>query len=116
MMPVGNDYGYWPKSGEIDIVEYLGKPAEAGSVYSTLHFAADSAGTHSHKYRVARNNAESGNWSGDWHTWGCLWQRRDEGADFRFDVDGLEYGALTTSEWPPAPGGQPVMSAPNTCS
>lgn len=36
MMPTNNEYGGWPKSGEIDIMEYIG--VEPHNLYFTSHF------------------------------------------------------------------------------
>jgi beta-glucanase (GH16 family) len=36
MMPTDNVYGGWPKSGEIDITEYLGQ--QPATIYGTLHY------------------------------------------------------------------------------
>jgi len=44
MMPTNSEYGGWPKSGEIDIMEYVGmNPA---NLYFTAHFGSDSGAGH----------------------------------------------------------------------
>lgn len=44
MMPTNSEYGGWPKSGEIDIMEYVGmNPA---NLYFTAHFGSDSGTGH----------------------------------------------------------------------
>lgn len=44
MMPTDDEYGYWPNSGEIDIMEYIGK--EPNNLYFTTHYQG-MTGTHS---------------------------------------------------------------------
>ncbi|MEL6867121.1 MAG: glycoside hydrolase family 16 protein, partial [Bacteroidota bacterium] len=39
MLPTDNTYGIWPKSGEIDIMEYLGHEPER--VFGTIHYGHD---------------------------------------------------------------------------
>lgn len=98
MMPRDNAYGVWPNSGEIDILEYIGKPQEVTQGYTTLHFANGPA--------VSRA-ATGTNWSLAWHTWGCLWDRTSSGSEFlRFYVDGNPYGTITETQWPAVAGHQ----------
>jgi beta-glucanase (GH16 family) len=104
MMPVESTYGYWPRSGEIDLLEYIGTAAEIGSGYSTLHFAADAGGAPGKVVRMASGD----DWSQDWHTWGCLWRKLPGGrVVFRFSVDGAQYGEIEEAQWPAASGGAP---------
>ena len=96
MMPRDNAYGYWPRSGEIDILEYLGRTGENTNGYSTLHYARDAAGNHAQNYRAATAT----NWSQAWHTWSVLWDRNPNGSEFfRFYVDGRAYGEIDESQW-----------------
>lgn len=44
MMPTYGEYGGWPKSGEIDIMEYVGMNPE--NLYFTAHFGSDSGSGH----------------------------------------------------------------------
>jgi beta-glucanase (GH16 family) len=102
MMPATNAYGYWPRSGEVDIVEYLGRSDEARSAYSTIHFDANGRGKADKRARTAAGSE----WSGDWHTWGCQWDRSLDGETFfRFFVDGKPFGTIHESEWRGTPGG-----------
>ena len=102
MMPAANAYGYWPRSGEIDILEHLGRTGEVTNGYSTIHFA--NGRSPGQVYRVATGK----NWSQDWHTWGRLWDKTPDGREyFRFYVDNVQYGAITEKEWPAVPGGPP---------
>lgn len=96
LMPALNRYGYWPHSGEIDILEHLGKTGEVTNGYSTIHFA-NGGGAHEQRFRVATGR----DWSQDWHTWGCLWDKTPDGREyFRFYVDDVQYGEITEQEWP----------------
>lgn len=49
MLPSGSEYGHWPESGEIDIMEHVGY--EPDSIYCTVHTEAynHSIGTHKSK-------------------------------------------------------------------
>ncbi|MBA4410468.1 MAG: hypothetical protein C0397_13725 [Odoribacter sp.] len=44
MMPTDDEYGGWPKSGEIDIMEYVGM--NPSNLYFTAHFGSDSGAGH----------------------------------------------------------------------
>ena len=43
MMPTNSEYGGWPRSGEIDIMEYIG--VEPERLYYTCHFEGNVAGS-----------------------------------------------------------------------
>jgi beta-glucanase (GH16 family) len=96
-MPAHNRYGYWPRSGEIDILEHLGRTGEVTNGYSTIH-CTNASGAHQQRFRVAKGK----DWSKDWHTWGCLWDKTPGGREyFRFYVDNVQYGEITEQEWSP---------------
>lgn len=100
MMPRDNVYGYWPKSGEIDILEYLGTSRELTHGYSTVHYAAN--GNHAQKY-VAANGTD---WSQGWHTWGMEWDQGSDGhVELTFYVDGKAFGTISDTEYARAVGG-----------
>ena len=44
MMPTDDEYGGWPRSGEIDIMEYVGM--NPSNLYFTAHFGSDSGSGH----------------------------------------------------------------------
>lgn len=100
MMPRDNVYGYWPNSGEIDILEYLGTSRELTHGYSTVHYATN--GNHAQKY-VAANGTD---WSQGWHTWGMEWDKGSDGhVSFTFYVDGKAFGTISDTEYARAAGG-----------
>ena len=79
MMPTRNEYGSWPASGEIDIMESrgnVGYPKSAGggveSYGSTLHWGPDWS-----KNQYAKTHAEyslnSGTFNDAFHTFGLYW-------------------------------------------
>lgn len=68
MMPVHSEYGYWPRSGEIDIIEYRGqRPKE---VMGTLHFGP----SQDTKNETGSPDTEfPTDFSQDWHIFGIDW-------------------------------------------
>lgn len=95
MLPTDEVYGGWPKSGEIDIMEYLGdKPHE---VLGTIHFGHDFW-----RFISATYELESGSFHDDFHVFSLQWK---EGC-IQFFVDGNQIGeSLTPSStlpttWP----------------
>lgn len=56
MMPTYNEYGGWPKSGEIDIMEYIG--VEPEDLYYTCHFE----GTNGTGHQSSSNNGSTAIW------------------------------------------------------
>lgn len=99
-MPQAQAYGWWPNSGEIDVLEHLGRSSEAGNGYSTVHF--HNASGHGQVFVSARHP----DFTRDWHTWGCLWEKNGP-VRLRFYVDGRLYGTIDQGQWPSAPGGGP---------
>lgn len=84
MMPTSSAYGNWPNSGEIDIMEYLGK--EPGVVHGTLHSGAynHSLGTHvGYSTRVANTETE-------FHLYEIIWMP----GIIRVYVDSRLYGTF----------------------
>ena len=75
MLPTDNQYGNWPASGEVDIMESRGNPPsyEAGgydSYGSTLHWGLD----FSQNMFLLTHATKSGvNLAEDFHTYGLLW-------------------------------------------
>lgn len=77
MLPTDEAYGGWPKSGEIDIMEYLGD--QTNKVLSTIHFGHDYW-----RYIGASSILESGDFSQDFHEFTVLWKENC----MQFYVDG----------------------------
>ena len=84
MMPTDVTYGGWPKSGEIDIMELIGK--EPSRVYGTLHFGAphDSKGGF---YDLTAGQV----FADDFHVFALEW----EPTEIRWYVDGYHYQTQT---------------------
>jgi beta-glucanase (GH16 family) len=108
LMPCDSTYGWWPYSGEIDVIEYVGTettPTVDGrqTFYSTLIFSDDG-----NQKKVSYPCNMQVDWDGDWHVYQCLWQRAIDGRYmFRFAVDDVPYGIIDQSQWV-APPGSPI--------
>ncbi len=102
MMPAGNVYGGWPRSGEIDILEgvNLGATCETceGNVgenrmISALHFGDHAPKNKVRDTRVALRSLALP--SDEFHVWTLEW---GEGL-MRFYLDGRKYWELTQDDW-----------------
>ncbi|WP_418609637.1 family 16 glycosylhydrolase [Pseudoalteromonas sp. US3C1013] len=98
MMPTDEEYGTWPRSGEIDILEAvnLKTVAEDGTVEANIHGTL-------HYGREWPNNSSSGkaytfpegmNPAEDFHTYAIEWQE----GEIRWYVDGYLYATQRRSE------------------
>jgi beta-glucanase (GH16 family) len=91
MMPTDNTYGFWPNSGEIDIMEFVGN--EANKFHYTAHFFYGAKGFGStHEGLTATS---------DWHIFALEW-KEDR---LEWYCDGRLYGRYKNPEtnwgdWP----------------
>lgn len=95
MMPENSDYGIWPNSGEIDIMEHVGYMPD--SVFSTVH-------TKSYNWMMG-NQVSLGLTFKDLHSAFHLYQAEWSPEWIRFFVDGKQYYEYknehkTFAEWP----------------
>ena len=68
MMPNNSEYGSWPNSGEIDIMEHVGY--DSNVIHSSVHNATNSGslgGTNQTAYQTISNVEEN------YHTYGLIW-------------------------------------------
>jgi beta-glucanase (GH16 family) len=96
MLPENDVYGGWPKSGEIDIMEYLGH--EPNKIHGTLHYGQDSPNN--------RNTSQSFTTNGpgfneDYHIYAMEWNP----TSIKWFIDGYLYSTKTTADlggsfWP----------------
>jgi beta-glucanase (GH16 family) len=94
LMPTESAYGNWPKSGEIDIMELIGK--EPSNVYGTIHShdANNNVRSFSTKYSLA-----SGTFADDFHIFSMEWSPNK----IQFFVDGNLYATKTPTDLAPSP-------------
>jgi beta-glucanase (GH16 family) len=85
MLPADWEYGSWPLSGEIDIMELVGH--EPATVYGTIHFG------NPHESSVDQYDLDSGTYADDFHIFSLEW----EPDEIRWYVDGNQY--QTQAEW-----------------
>ena len=90
MLPTDSEYGGWPLSGEIDIMELLGQ--ETDKVYGTIHFAS---GTGAHQQSGGSMTLAKGTFAEDYHTFTVVWDT----AGITWYVDGVNY--FTTAHQKP---------------
>ncbi|MEQ8186645.1 MAG: glycoside hydrolase family 16 protein [Candidatus Eremiobacterota bacterium] len=81
MMSTGNEYGSWPDSGEIDIMEQVGYNPE---------FILSS--THTNKYNHVKGTQKSGEYhcpdaTSEFHVYGVEWEENQ----YRVYIDGIHY-------------------------
>lgn len=94
MLPTDWEYGGWPLSGEIDIMELLGQ--QPNRIYGTIHYG-----------NSWPNNSQSGNsytlpdgdFSNDYHVFVIEWEENE----IRWFVDGLLYSTKNFWFTPSAP-------------
>jgi beta-glucanase (GH16 family) len=101
---LGNDISQngWPKCGEIDIMENIGR--EPGIVHGSLHGPSSVAHTSDSASTVSLPPGK--NYSDDFHIYAIQW----EPGAVRFYVDSDNYATLTQAQWPV--GGQWVFDHP----
>lgn len=92
MLPTDEVYGVWPKSGEIDIMEYVS--AQSDHILGTIHYGDP--------YPNNRNQGgnfylNSGAFSDDWHDFAVEW----EADTIRWFVDGILFLTKTTQDISP---------------
>jgi beta-glucanase (GH16 family) len=91
---LGNNIGSigWPKCGEVDIMENIGK--EPGTVHGSLHGPGTASNTSdaTAPFRLPAGQ----NFSDDFHLYAVEW----EPATVRFYVDENLYATFTQSQWP----------------
>ena len=87
MMPVGNDYGLWPLSGEIDVMEAKGRIPN--SVLGTIHFGESAP---NNKKMTGDYYFEDSNIS-DFHVYAVEWDTNE----IKWLVDNKVY--YKTSDW-----------------
>lgn len=85
MLPTENVYGGWPKSGEIDIMEYIG--SEPSKVFGTIHYGHDFW-----RYNSQAIELESGTFNDDFHVFTVLWNENC----IQFQMDGIDVGIPNT--------------------
>ena len=72
LMPDKSEYGAWPFSGELDIMEF--SPSTKGTTaYATYHKATNAAGGHDY-HSLGSKNISSANTK--WHTYGLYWTEK----------------------------------------
>jgi beta-glucanase (GH16 family) len=86
MLPTDWEYGGWPRSGEIDIMELVGH--EPAQVHGTLHYGAPHTYTGDH-YDLPGEET----FADDYHVFALEW----EPGEIRWYVDGYHY--QTQTEW-----------------
>lgn len=82
MLPTDWEYGGWPMSGEIDIMELLGDNVK--KVYGTIHYAGAS---NEHQQAGGSFTLQSGNFVEEFHTFALAW----DSLGFQWFVDDSLY-------------------------
>ncbi len=88
MLPTDNFYGGWAASGEIDIMELIGK--EPHKIHATIHYNAQWSNNKSSS--AGQYVLTSGIFADDFHVFAFEWEPRA----MRWYVDGVLYGSQTT--------------------
>ncbi len=85
MLPTDNVYGIWPRSGEIDIMEYLGHEPER--MFGTIHYGHDSW-----RFNSQGLELEEGTFADEFHVFTVIWTENC----IQFKMDGEDVGEPNT--------------------
>lgn len=96
MMPTEDKYGSWPKSGELDIMEFIGR--EPKKIYGTIHFGQDWP---NNKSTGGSYDAHREDFSKEFHVFAVEW----EANEIRWYIDDYLFSTRKTSDlgserWP----------------
>ena len=86
MMPQDSKYGGWPRSGEIDIMEFVNK---SDKLYGTLHFGGPGDTHKGSQYTLSGGT----DFTKDYHVYAVEWEPKE----IRWYCDGNYYGKL--NDW-----------------
>lgn len=86
MLPTDWEYGGWPMSGEIDIMECLGH--DPWTVYGTIHFGQSVA---AHQQMGGKYTRTGDSYAADFHVFAVEW----DATSFQWFVDGIKYFSAT---------------------
>ena len=93
MLPTDDFYGTWPRSGEIDIMEFLGhQPTIA---YGTLHAAVGATGTDFYLSASYTTPTATPNFTQDFHVFSAEWSPNL----IKFFIDGNLYATRTAANF-----------------
>ncbi len=92
MMPTDELYGGWPRSGEIDIMEFLGHDVD--KMYMTAHYGTSPA---DHQYQGGDYTMSGGDFSAGYHDYSVEWEPNI----IRWFVDGVQRYQLTANDIAP---------------
>jgi beta-glucanase (GH16 family) len=84
MLPTDREYGGWPTSGEIDIMECLGQ--DPRKIYGTIHFG-QSVAAHQQAGGNYSLPSTSSSFAGSFHVFAIEW----DSTSFRWSVDSVNY-------------------------
>jgi len=82
MLPTDWEYGGWPMSGEIDIMECLGQ--DPWTIYGTIHFGQSVA---AHQQLGGKYTRSGESFAGDFHLYAIEW----DSTSIQWYVDGMKY-------------------------
>lgn len=97
LMPENDEYGAWPYSGEIDIMEIKGRKQDMSS--SAVHFAASGG---EHQYKTSEDKLPDGGTIDDYHVYALEW----EPDKMTFYVDDVPH--LVVDDWQSGTTGFPA--------
>ncbi len=92
MLSTDEEYGGWPRSGEIDIMEWVGN--DPSKVFGTIHFGNDFPNNSFTGVSLSRVLT---NFTDDFHTFAVTWTN----SEITWFVDGYAYGSKTRSDVAP---------------
>ena len=92
MMPTDEVFGGWPKSGEIDIMEFLGHNTK--KVYGTCHYGPPWP---KNMHKGSFDSLKVGDFSSEFHNFSVEWNKDT----IRWLVDDVKYFSLTKKELAP---------------
>jgi beta-glucanase (GH16 family) len=96
MLSTDETYGIWPKSGEIDIMEWVGRQPD--NLFGTLHYGQEFP---MNSMTGSEIQLREGSWSDEYHTFAINWEENK----ISWYVDGYHYGTkqpgnLGGEQWP----------------
>lgn len=92
MLPTDEQYGGWPKSGEIDIMEMVGHEPE--TIHGTVHYGPDWP---QNQFIGNSFSLEEGKFSDDFHVFSIEWEKDL----ITWFVDGQQYYEITPEDLSP---------------